>query len=158
MICGPWCTRLTTGLFRPLRLAGSAPPPSKEPREGSELVSLPVPLGEMSRNETEGAIEQGPGTDVTYPLTPSTRSSGPGRRASKKPSANQCLRREDHRAVQDRMHPERVTISHRTARRALRPRGSHVYEGPLVQQPSPHAPARTHTPTRVRGPLPCQAT
>jgi hypothetical protein len=54
---GPWCTRVATGLFRPLRLAGSAPPPSKEPREDQEQVSLPVPPGEMSRNETEGVLE-----------------------------------------------------------------------------------------------------
>jgi hypothetical protein len=34
------------------------------------FLSLGRSPGEMSRNETEGAIEQGPETDVTYPLAP----------------------------------------------------------------------------------------
>ena len=111
----------------PLRLAGSAPPPSKEPREESKSSSrsrsggdveerdrggnrtttrdqchlspsppiassvsalqarhlprpksrgrkaspsLPHAVGEMSRNETEGAIEQEPTPDVSHPRAP----------------------------------------------------------------------------------------
>ncbi len=44
----------------PLRLASSAPPPSKEPREESEGISPLVPLGEMGRGtRARGGAENG---------------------------------------------------------------------------------------------------
>ena len=48
------------GWFGPLRLASSAPPPSKEPREESEGISPLVPPGETGRGtRTRGGAENG---------------------------------------------------------------------------------------------------
>ncbi|NEA37551.1 DDE-type integrase/transposase/recombinase [Streptomyces sp. SID13031] len=59
----------------------------------------------------------------------------------------QCSDRNLHRALQDRMHPRRLTVSPRTTDRSQQCRSHHRRLGPLVQHQPAHTPPRP-TPTR----------
>ena len=63
-------TRARGDFLGPVRLAGSAPPPSKEPREESEGISLPVLRGRWAEvRGPEGVLRTATsGRPFTYPL------------------------------------------------------------------------------------------
>ena len=105
---------LTLTQVRPFRLAGSAPPRPKAEGGKQVFLSLGRSPGEMLRNETEGAIEQGPEIDVTYP-----------------PALKQ-LPDHDHRHSSTHRDPRRVAVH--LPRRPLRcsRRHPHRPEGPVT--------------------------
>ncbi len=67
----------------------------------------------------------------------------------------QRARRDHYRAIQDRMHPRRLTLPPRTTDRPQQRRGHHRRLGPLVQHQPAHAPPRPTPTRRSRGRLLC---
>jgi hypothetical protein len=65
--------------------------------------------------------------------------------------AGQRTGRDDHRAVQDRVHPRRIPVPHRADRHPRRPGTDHQRVGALVQHRPTHAPPRPPTTRRSRG-------